>query len=188
MSVTTGLGGERQNDDACCVSPVRAGGDDLLLGEEFEVGGRGDQVFLKLTSPDPDRGEVALRGTAAPGASSRRRSCSCRNRRSPVRHRAPTLTRLLTRRASTPVLMRAGADRNGPCHAEGREFESHHPLEKPPLDGGFCVQDRNEARRLGGEPPIRIQAADSRPRAWLPRQSLPASAARRLPRWLPQRR
>jgi hypothetical protein len=32
---------------------------------------------------------------------------------------------------------RTGAHIAGPCHAEGRGFESHHPLSETPLNRGF---------------------------------------------------
>jgi len=31
----------------------------------------------------------------------------------------------------------------GACHAEGLGFESHHPLEKPPQNSGFCFLNGN---------------------------------------------
>ena len=37
------------------------------------------------------------------------------------------------RHADVAQLARASA-----CHAEGRGFESHHPLSKAPVDGAFC--------------------------------------------------
>jgi hypothetical protein len=67
--------------------------------------------------------------------------------------RPVSATRVDTSRFSRYVAFSLSSGSNGPnprpaCHAEGRGFESHHPLLKPAEIGGFCFGNRQHESQM----------------------------------------